>query len=878
MRIRAVKRSDPPLLRDFFAGLSPRSTYWRLFDGRRDLSDVELKSLTEHDIFNNVVLAATLRSGRAERIVGLGRYHRLVEGGSLCRSARLMVVVSDDHQGKGIGSALLDHLVRIAQENEISEFQGDVLGGNNSMLKLFSRSGFQVQAVSAGGVMHVSLSAGSKETLQKLRDEREWRAAADTIGALLNPRSVALVGASRDPASVGGELLRNIAHGEFKGEIFPINPNASAIGGLRCVPSVSSISRPVDLAVIALPAALVEDAINDCSLAGVKSLVVISSGFAEMSAEGRECETRLLELVRASGMRMVGPNCLGIMNTDPAVALNATFAPQAARRGCVAMLSQSGGLGLALLDYAEKLNLGLSSFVSAGNKADLSSNDYLRYWAGDEATKVIALYLESFGSPRKFSRIAPQVARRKPIVAVKGGRTKAGMRAACSHSASLAAPDLLVDALFEESGVIRAETLEELFDVVMLLSSGPLPGGRRVGVVTNAGGPGILLADALEARGLELPGLSDATKATLQEFLAGQAGLANPVDLTGSCSPEQFRQAIEVVGRSEAVDAVIVIYIPPFFSQIEEICSAVAQGAGMVPPDKPVAVVFISSKSPPRSLFSGCRGPLPCYGFPENAARAVAAAWRYSEWRAKPEGEIFVPNRFQISAVRAVIDRAKTRGGGWLSEEDMAVLLGSVGIKFASFEITTEEFVGDAASRLGYPVVAKAVVAGRPHKSDYGGVVLGLQCEKDVERAVQMLRERVRAIGARFDGVMIQQEVKSGIEAIAGVTADSTFGPVVLAGFGGVQVELIKDVSYKLPPVSDVDAEEMLGRLRCAALLDGYRGGPAADRPAFKSLLMRLSALCELIPEMRECDLNPIKLLSPGEGVVVVDARMKLGA
>jgi acetate---CoA ligase (ADP-forming) len=686
------------------------------------------------------------------------------------------------------------------------------------------------------------------------------------------------VGASRRPGTIGHALLTNLQRHGFTGPIYPVNPHAREFDGLPAFPTVSAIGAPVDLALIAVPAPAVEDVVADCARAGVRGVVVISSGFAEASEAGRQAEQRLRDLVRASGMRLVGPNCMGLLNTAPDVSLNATFAPTWPPAGNIGMLSQSGALGLAILDYVRTLNVGISTFIAVGNKADVSSNDLLAYWAEDPRTDVILLYLESFGNPRKFARIAPEVARQKPIVAVKSGRSAAGTRAASSHSAALASLDVAVEALFAQAGVIRTNTLEELFDVAALLAMQPVPHSPRVGVVTNAGGPGILLADACEAHGLLLPELTPATQAALRAFLPAQAGLSNPVDMIASATPEHYARTIEAVGADPHIDAVVVIYIPPLVTHPDEVAQAIAQGAGTVPSHKPVLTVFISSRGAPPTLSTGPRGQLPSYSFPENAAQALAAAVRYGRWRERPQGTPYTLSPFAQSAVRAVVDRVLAHATGplWLPPDDLVTVLRAVGIECAMAAQTTPADAVATAERLGYPLVAKAMSPDVLHKSDVGGVIMGLESAAAVAVAVETLVERLHKVGARLDGILLQRQVSGGLEALVGVTTDPTFGPLVVCGLGGTLVEVLHDVAFRLPPVSDIDAAEMLAALRASRLLDGYRGTPPADRQALVSVILRISALVESIPELRELDLNPVKVLPPAQGAIVVDGRMRL--
>lgn len=879
IHIRAIRPDDKQRLIDHFQRLGKRSVYFRFFSAKRHLTDEELVRFTEVDFVRHVALVATLRDGSAERIIGVGRYMACEDEPGQPPRAEVAFAVADEHQGRGIGTLLLEHLVRLAQHNGISEFEAEVLGENNRMLGVFGHAGFVVRRSMEGGIVHVCFP--TEETPQFLEASlaRERTAAAQSVRNMLHPRSVAVVGASRETGTIGAALMANLQRCGFSGPVYAVNPHAAEIAGVRSYPSLRAIGDPVDLAVIAVPAPLVEAAVIDAAGAGARGVVVISAGFAEVSAEGRALQDRITASVRAAGMRMVGPNCMGILNTDPAICLNATFAPNWPPPGNIGMLSQSGALGLAILDYVRALHIGISTFVSVGNKADVSGNDLLCYWAEDPATEVIVLYLESFGNPRRFARIAPEVARAKPIVAVKSGRSAAGTRAASSHSAALASLDVAVDALFEQAGVIRSNTLEELFDVAALLSSQPVPPGPRVGVVTNAGGPGILLADACEAHGLTLPDLGPATLGALRALLPPAAGLSNPIDMIASASPEQYAAAIEAVGADPAVDALVVIYIPPMVSEPEAVAAAIARGAGTVPREKPVLTVFISSKGAPPMLGTGPRGQLPSYSFPENAALALAQAERYGRWRRRPRGTPVTLDRIRAETIRAVIDRVLRGADGrrWLGPEDLATVLRAAGIEFAAAEQTA---VGDAvatAERMGYPLVAKAIAPDVLHKSDAGGVVLGLESPEAVAAAVDAIAASMRRIGARLDGVLLQRQVAGGIEALVGVTTDPTFGPLIVCGLGGVLVELLRDVAFRLPPVTDVDAAEMLAKLRATKLLDGYRGAPPGDRDALISVVMRLSALVEIVPEVCELDLNPVKVLAPGQGAIAVDGRMRVG-
>jgi acetyl coenzyme A synthetase (ADP forming)-like protein len=760
IHIRAIKPQDKAKLREHFSRLGPQSVYFRFHGYKRGLSEEELARLTELDFMRHVGLVATLRRGEQEDFIGVGRYIR----GDDPSRAEVAFAVVDEFQGRGVGTLLLTHLGRIARASGISEFEAYVLGENNRMLEVFSASGFGVRRSCRAGVIHVSISTRLTKQSIEVGETREWFAAAQSMARVLRPRSVAVIGASRSTDKIGGALLVNLIRGEFKGPIYPINPHAAEVQGIKSYPSVSAVGRPIDLAVIALPAEAVEKAVDECARVGVQAVIVVSAGFGEMSAEGREAERRLAELVRASGMRMVGPNCMGVINTDPAVCLNATFTPTKPLTGNIGMFTQSGTLGIAILDYARARGLGFSTFVSAGNRTDVSNNDLLAYWMSDPHTQVVVLYLESVGNPRKFARLAPVLARRKPIVAVKSGRSAASTHGASSYSAALTNLDVAVEALFAQAGVIRTDTLEEMFDVVATLATQPIPRGPRVGIVTNAGGPGILLADACEAHGLILPQLGDQTLASLRGFLPARSRFSNPLNMTATAGAQDYERAVATVGNDPSVDALVVIYIPPTVTKSDEIATGIANGAGQVPVEKPVLTVFLSTLSPPAPLKGGPRGFLPCYAFPENAAIALAAAYRFGRWCKRPKGESVSLEPFAHEVIRAVVERVLRDSSDalWLEPHDVATILRAAGINTAAAERVAIADAALAADHLGYPLVVKAIAPGLVRKSDAGAVIMGLRSAQEVVQAAAILAERVRASGHVLEGILLQREVAGG--------------------------------------------------------------------------------------------------------------------
>jgi acetate---CoA ligase (ADP-forming) len=689
-----------------------------------------------------------------------------------------------------------------------------------------------------------------------------------SLAPFFEPAVVAVVGASRRRGRIGTEIFRSILAAGYRGTVIPVNPGAASVEGVMAYPAVTDIPLDVDLVVIAVPCEHVETVIDQCIAKGVKAIVVISAGFGETGEEGRAREARIVAKVRAAGIRMVGPNCMGLINTQAAVSLNATFSPVYPPQGRLALSTQSGALGLVILDYARRLNIGFSSFVSIGNKADVSTNDLIEYWAGDPATDVILLYVESFGNPRKFSRLARRVGRSKPIVAVKSGRSSAGARAASSHTGALAASDAVVDALFRQAGVIRTDTLEELFDVATLLAHQPIPAGRRVAIVTNAGGPGIMAADACEARGLQLVTLADATRAALREFLPAAASVGNPVDMLASASAEHYERAIRILLQDEAVDNLLVIFIPPLVTEAAHVADAI-RAATRETRGKPVLASFMAAHGAPPEL-----GSVPAYLFPEAAATALARAVQHGEWRRRRPGHIPSFADARPCDARHVIDRACANGGGWLTPTDAQAVVRAFGVDVADVvPVANEEEALAAAAAIGFPVALKASGPEIVHKSELGAVKIGIG---DTSALRARWRELHAQLGDRMTVGLVQPMIQDGVEMMIGVTQDPTFGHVVVCGTGGTLVELFSDAAVRLHPLTDLDASEMIDSLKGRALLRGYRGSVPVDEHALADALLRISALVQACPEIVELDLNPVKVRV--DGLSAVDVRIRLRA
>lgn len=702
-----------------------------------------------------------------------------------------------------------------------------------------------------------------------------------TLTKLLNPKSIAVIGASRNAGTIGNKLFHNLLQQEFGGVIYPVNPSANAIAAVKAYPTILDIPGQVDLAVIITPAATVAGILEKCGQKGVNSAVIISAGFGENGNEGIRMQSELVAIAKKYKMRIVGPNCMGIINTDPTLRMNATFSTVYPPEGDVAFATQSGALGLAILDFARNLNLGLSSFVSIGNRADVSSNDLMQYWEQDPATKVILLYMESFGNPRKFARIARSITPKKPIIAVKSGRTQAGSRAAASHTGALATTDVASSAVFRQTGMIRVDTLEELFDVANLIVHQPIPRGRRVCILTNGGGPGIMTADACADRDLEISELSENTHRELKTILKSSASLANPVDMTAEASADQYRQALKLLCDDDSIDIVIVIFIPPILTRAEEVAAAIRD----VAPDyrhrhKTIVAAFMGTRGV--RIGTKEKGYVPSFAYPESIATALYKVCNYGDWLKRPMGEIPVLHGIKKDKGIELINqtlKSSDKRPVWMETKSVFALLGTYGINTVkSLDAKTSEEAGKAAVQLGFPVVVKLLSPTITHKSDVGGVILDVRSETEVKQAFLSIQENLIKLGKEKEmaGVTIQQMIPSGVETIVGVTQDPSFGPLIMFGMGGVETELFKDVTVRIHPLTDIDTKEMVKSVKAYKLLEGFRGSKPADISSIQDLLLRVSAMVEDFPQILEMDLNPVKVLEDGKGSIVIDARILL--
>jgi acetyl coenzyme A synthetase (ADP forming)-like protein len=872
--VRPATTVDREALRRFFDDLSPESRRQR-FLGVGSPSDELITRFADSSRPNEqLTLVAWREIEGALRPIAVASYVAIDAA-----VAEAAFAVADRWQGKGLATALLERLAVAATSQGFRSLEASTLPGNHAMLEVFRDSGFTLRSKSEQGVVEVRLDLVPSATNVAAIDRRNKLATVTSLRPLLTPASVAVVGASRSPGQLGRRILDALIEGDFRGPVYPVNPHADSIGTVPCYPSLTAIPGSVDLAVIVVPSRSVIEAVDDCAAAGVRSLVVISAGFAETGPEGRLLQRRLLEKVRGLGVRMVGPNCMGILNADPAVRLNASIASRLSPSGRIAVATQSGGLGLALLELATARRIGLSTFVSLGNKADVSGNDLLQYGEADPRTSVILLYLESLGNPRRFAQLARRVGATKPVVVVKAGRTAAGSRAAGSHTAGLASNEAAVTALMRQCGVIRVDTIDEMFDVAACLDLQPLPAGSRTAILTNAGGPGILAADACETAGLEVAELSEETRARLAARLPAHASLRNPVDLIASAGPDLFRHAVETVLAAPEVQALVVIQTPVDRSRTGAIWSAVGEGiaaARQTAAGKPVLACTMTAAAEP--LVVGTE-TIPAYSFPENAIRALGRSAAYAAWRRQPPALFWTFDDVHVETARSLCRSVlQSRGDSWLTPEELDRLLAAFAIPVVSGTVArSEEEAIAVAGIAGYPVALKLSAPDVLHKTEAGGVRLNLDGPGDVEAAFADIARRfpsVRQPGSA-SAVLVQPMV-TGTELLVGLTDDPTFGPLVAFGLGGIDTEVLRDVAFRVAPLTDRDADDLLHGIRSLPLLQGHRGRPPADVDALRHLLLRVSLIGQHVPEIRELDLNPVIALPAGQGCRVVDARARV--
>ncbi|MFH0907985.1 MAG: GNAT family N-acetyltransferase [bacterium] len=808
--IRLLRPEDRPALQYFFTHLSLQSRRLRFFSETKPGMDVIDKLCDVSDPGKQITLVVTRIADHVNRIIATGSCIAHSD-----KTAEFAVAVDDAFQGKGLGALILERLAVLAASNGFVHFIAITDSANHAMLEVFRHSGFQFSEDYQDGYVQVDMDVAPREQSvlrSELRDQIFTKA---SLRAVFSPRSVAIIGASRDPASFGHRLVLALQESKYTGAVYPINPRAAQVGPWKAYASLRDVTEPVDLAFLAVPREHVLAAVDDCAERGVRALVVISAGFAETGDDGARLQQQLVEKVRGYGMRLVGPTCFGVVNTDPAVRMNGSLAQELPKRGRIALSSQSGALGMALLTLARKRGLGLSMFISMGNKADVTGNDLLLYWEDDADTDVIALYIESFGNPRRFARIARRVSRVKPIVCVKSGRAQGATSARGFLEAALHSSDTAVNALFRQTGVIRADTLEDMFDLTALLGSQPLPKGRRTGIVTNSHGAGQLCADAARAGGLEITPLSIPSQSILRNLLHAAAGLRPMIDLTAAAHPEQYRAAVEHALPDHAIDALIVICTPIVNVDTVAVLKAIHDGVTCArvggAADKPVVIVMMREDAA-GNLPDEDTVTIPRYLFPEKAARVLAMAADYAAWRARPPGNILDFDDARPQHAREICARAvKERGDGWLSADESAGVLRAFGVSVLT---------GDTRER--------------------GGIA-----ETDV---------------------------------MIGMTEDPVFGPLIAFGLAGIPSSILQDVEFRVTPLTDEDAREMVRGIRGYPLLLGQDGQPPADLAAIAEILLRVSLMIEETPEIRELELNPVTAREHDGRCNVLGARIRVAA
>jgi acetyl coenzyme A synthetase (ADP forming)-like protein len=880
--VRTATAADRESIRQFFHDLSPDSRRKRFFTLAEPSDSIIERMVDSGDPHRALTLIVHRLRTENLRPVAIASYMAVGP-----KVAEVAFAVDDRFQGKGLSTLLLERLAIRASQYGFEKFHATTLSENIPMLEVFRDSGFAIRSKTTAGVVELQLSLTPSAEGVQSAESRDRAATAASLVPMLTPRGVAVIGVSRDESGIGRRVFEALRAGGFAGPIYPVNRNADTIDDVPVYHSARELPAGADLAVIVVPAPAVLRAVDDCAAAGVKSLAIISAGFAEAGEAGKALQRELVERVRNHGMRLIGPNCMGLLNATTGVRMNASFSPIMPPSGTVSLLSQSGALGIAILDLATERRLGLSTFVSVGNKADVSSNDLLQYWDGDPNTAVILLYLESFGNPRRFARIARRIGRSKPIVVVKAGRTREGSRAARSHTAALAASDVAVDALFQQTGVIRANTIDEMFDIAACLDWQPLPAGTRVAIVTNAGGPGILAVDACIDAGLDVAEFGATTRARLAEFLPSEAAIGNPVDMIASAGPNEYRHAVEAALTSDDADALLVIFTPVERRKTAETTAAIRDGiaagrrAGATGKTVLACVLAEPGALTPLELESP-RERVPVYAFPENAARALGKIASYADWRSQPPALFWTFDDIRAADARELCGHVvDSRGDDWLTTEETRQVLNDFGLPIVQTVLVhSADDAATTAAAFGFPVVAKLASSKLLHKTEVGAVHVGLSSERAVRAAFDELTAVAAAHGginrAAGEGVVIQPMISGGVETIIGITDDPLFGPLVAFGLGGINVEVLGDVKFRIAPLTDRDASELVHGIRGVKLLEGFRGHAPADVDALRELLLRVSRLAEEVPEIVELDLNPVIALSPGNGCRIVDARIRV--
>jgi len=875
---RPITIDDVDAWLEFYGTLSNRTRFLRLHHIPKEMRREDALRYCSVDYKNSFAFVAEAIEEGKKRIVAVGRYNRLPAGST----AEIAFVIEDKYQEKGIGTKLIEWLAIVARENDIDTFEAYVMQENKMMLSVFQGYGFHMKREIMDNVVHITFPLTKTPEVVRKKDERALTATYNSLKSIMKPRSVAVIGASNRKGSIGQLVFQSVMQNGFSGIVYPVSPSSRAIMSVKAYPSILDIEGEVDLAIIVVPSSQVLQVTDECGRKKVKGIIVISDGFKERGPEGAALEKALRETAFGYGMRIIGPNCMGFINTDPKISLNATFARISPLPGNIAFITQSGALGLGILQFAKKHDIGFSNFISVGNRADIASTDMLLYWEKDLDTKVILLYLESFDNTDKFSRVSKRVSLKKPILAIKGGTSDAGSRAAMSHTGAMATSDVVSDALFRQAGIIRVNSIENLFHSARLLASQPVPKGRRVAILTNGGGPGTLAADACSYNDLVLPAISRETTEKLKAVITRDIGINNPLDLTAGISAKEFEDSLRILAEDPDNDSIIIIYVPPAGEGIKNIEDAIKKVMPIASQQgKSILACFvgltdITGKHMAQEQFA------PYYLFPEDAVIALTSAVRYSEMLREDHGSIPVFSDIDSKAGKQLVKSVLTSSPErplWVPNKEMNELLSNYGIR--NVETGQAETAADAAAvaeKIGFPVVIKLVSSTITHKSDVGGVILDVKTREEAEASFNKIRDSLAQMGREHEmqGVMIQKMIKEGTEVIVGVKEDPSLGHVIMFGLGGIYAELIKDTAVRLHPLRDSDAKEMIKSVKMVELLKGYRGSTPMDIQSLEDLLLRLSAMVEDIPQITEMDLNPVKVLPQGQGYCVVDSRIMI--
>ncbi|WP_367650235.1 GNAT family N-acetyltransferase [Nocardioides sp. zg-1230] len=849
--IRPIQPEDRELLVEFYSRVSEQSKYYRFFSPMPELSERDLDRFTQVDHRDRVAMILTV----AGQMIAVGRYDMIRPG-----YAEVAFLVEDKHQGRGIGQLLLEHLAQAGRERGIEEFVAEVLPDNQAMIHTFKDAGYQVKSTFEDGVMELVFRIDPTDTALGVMEQREHRAEYASIERFFSPRSVAIIGASRRQDTIGRALVRHLVLGNFTGRIHVVNPSADSVSGMPAWKSVGDIPGEVDVAIVAVPAESVQDVVLDCAAKGVHGLVVISSGFAETGEEGRMRQRRLVGLSRSYGLRLIGPNALGIINTDPDVQLNASLSSVMPPRGRAGFFCQSGALGSAILEKVQNRGLGLTTFVSAGNRADVSGNDLLQYWEEDDATEVVLLYLESIGNPRKFSRIARRVSRRKPIVAVRSGRSSQGVP--MGHAVrKIGAPGEAVDAMFRQAGIIQVESLEEMFDVAQLLAHQPLPRGRRVAIVGNSDALGLLAADAANGVGLVV---------NRQEALGADA------------TAEDFEDALDAAIDDPEVDAVVAIFIPPLNvagarEDVANVLAAVGEQS-----DKPIVSTFLGTEGVPELLrvpdvagSSAGRGSVPSYPAVEAAVRALARVVEYAVWLRVPQAPLVDPGVNDLDAARHLVNEVLMRHpeGRDLDFDEQYRLLTAYGIDlWDTYAVATLDEATTAGEALGWDVVLKATADHLRDRPDLAHVWRNIDNPEEMAQAWRSLTSLIT--DPDNAGFVVQRNAPPGVPVTIATMEDPLFGPVLSFGIGGPLTELLGDRSFRIPPLADHDAQDMVREIKASPLLFGYRGSEIVDVAEIERLVRQVAQLQHDLPQVRALQLPLV--LAGAESATVLGANVRV--